>query len=96
MKKIITIILLIFSASLYAKDPIKTSFDALMHTKEMKNAKKNLKKKTKKYVKRIPSSMILMTQIGVKQEIDFKVNKYNYLNLNYKNKSVSYQYQIGF
>lgn len=97
MKKILLLIALTFIAkNSYSKDPIKTTLNAVKETEQGKNVERKLASEGKKILKVLPPEMIALSKLGIEQEVDFKFKKNHNINLNYRNQSVSYQFNLDF
>lgn len=82
--------------SSYSKNPIKTTLNAVKETKQGKNIERILANEGKKIIKVLPSEIILLSKLGIEQKVDFKFKKNHNINLNYRNQSVSYHFNLDF
>jgi len=80
----------------YSKDPIKTTLNAVKETKQGKNIERKLASEGKKILKVLPPEMIALSKLGIEQEVDLRFDKNHNINLNYRNQSVSYQFNLDF
>lgn len=79
-----------------ARDAMQTTMDAFVQTEEGRKIKDTCEREAKKIIKDLPPEMLAITQIGIQQEIDYNLDRNNSINLNYRDQSIRYQFQIDF
>lgn len=85
-------ILFLFFPILSYSNPVEKTLQAFSKTKKGKE----INKKVTKELKVIPENLKVFASVGIKQEIQFKLNKNNNLKLDYRKKEVSYIFQYKF
>lgn len=92
----IILLALIFTSSAFSKDPMQTTLEAFSKTKEGKYLSKKIEDKAVSATKQLPKEIINLSALGISQQIKININKNNIINLNYRRRTVFYNFKYNF
>lgn len=86
----------LFISNTYANEAIDKTIEAIRQTKEIKHIENTIKKQAQKHIENINPEILGLTAIAINQEVGYNINKRHKINVNYRNKSLTYQFNYEF
>lgn len=85
--------LLYISLAYANEDPFAKTAEAFVKTKYGKNAKKNIEKKI---IRKVPTEFSAIAVIGIEQKYEIPFDRNNKVEMNYREKSIFYKFEMSF